>query len=108
VGDRPATPDALVIRGSNENVGPSEEAEAEFARELAKLITDSSSENRKVDKRTANALWDSSSMPSGLKKKRLDNETAESPEQGVMRFTVVSRRGHKQQVGVKIWTSPAY
>jgi len=58
-------------------------------------MTESSSDNRKVDKRTALSMWDSSAVPTGLKKKRPEEE--EDGENGVMKFTVITRRGHKQQ-----------
>ncbi|THU82420.1 ARM repeat-containing protein [Dendrothele bispora CBS 962.96] len=65
--------EALVLSASNsmqEYLGPSEEAEAEFDKELAKLVTDTSTESRKVDKKTAMALWDSSVLPPGMRRKR--------------------------------------
>lgn len=85
-----------------ENLGPSEEADADFARELAKLVTESSAESRKVDKRTALAMWDSTVMPPAIRKKRSDS-IDEGPEvnedgKGIMNFTVVTKRGNKPQV----------
>jgi regulator of nonsense transcripts 2 len=88
-------------------LGPSEEAEAEFAKELAKMVTDSSTESRKVDKKTALAMWDSAVLPPGTRKKRADESTDEGSVHGqngldaksnVMNFTVVSKRGNKQNV----------
>jgi len=93
----------VVVLSTQENLGPSEEAEAEFAKELAKMVTDSSAESRKVDKKTALALWDSAVLPPGARKKRVgegeDNGESELEGQGMMNFTVITKRGNKQQVG---------
>lgn len=96
----------MVLSASNtaqENLGPTEEAEAEFAKELAKMVTDTSTESRKVDKRTALALWDSAVPPPNMRKKRIDEQEAEgevptNPGGAVMNFTVITKRGNKQQV----------
>jgi Up-frameshift suppressor 2 len=91
----------VVVLSTQENLGPSEEAEAEFAKELAKMVTDSSAESRKVDKKTALALWDSAVLPPGARKKRVgDNGESELEGQGMMNFTVITKRGNKQQVGL--------
>ena len=85
-----------------ENLGPSEEDEADFAKELAKLVTDTSAESRKVDKKTALALWDSAVLPPNIRKKRQENDDESSAPQlkghDVMNFAVVTKRGNKQQV----------
>jgi len=104
-GDRPPSPDQEVVLSSNslqENLGPSEDAEAEFAKELAKLVTDTSTESRKVDKRTALALWDSAVLPPAVRKKRMDEKEEDSDEKevngpGTMAFTVITKKGNKQQ-----------
>lgn len=91
----------MVLSASNslqENLGPSDEAEAEFAKELAKMVTDASAESRKVDKKTALALWDSAVL---LRKRRVDEpdedgDGSEVDGQDVMSFTVITRRGNKQ------------
>jgi regulator of nonsense transcripts 2 len=62
------------------------------------MMAETSSEARKVDRRTAQALWNSSGAH---RKKRADQvggsgNEEEDPEK--MKFTVLSRRGHKQQV----------
>ncbi|KAK0504661.1 armadillo-type protein [Armillaria luteobubalina] len=97
-GERPPSPEQeIVLSGSGsmqENLGPSEEADAEFARELAKMVTDSSLESRKVDKKTALALWDSSVLP--VRKRREDPDEA-SDIDSMMKFTVLTKRGNKQQ-----------
>lgn len=84
-------------------MGPSEEADADFAKELAKMVTDSSAESRKVDRRTAQALWESAVLPPGTRKKRVDEDDEEIVEvadagQGIMNFTMITKRGNKQQV----------
>lgn len=105
--DRAPSPDQEVVlsAGNNlqENLGPSDEAEAEFAKELAKMVTDTSAESRKVDKKTALALWDSAVLPPNIRKKRVDEpdedgDGSEVDGQDVMSFTVITRRGNKQHV----------
>ncbi|KAK1225711.1 mRNA decay protein [Marasmius sp. AFHP31] len=102
VKDRPSSPEErIVLSSSQDNLGPSEEADAEFAKELAKLVTDTSNESRKVDKKTALALWDSAILPPAARKKRQeeadDDERANSQRNEVMTFTVVTKKGNKQQ-----------
>ncbi|KAG6849824.1 hypothetical protein H0H93_004633 [Arthromyces matolae] len=103
--DRAPSPEQeVVLSASNtmqDNLGPSEEADAEFAKELAKLVTDTSGDSRKVDKKTALALWDSSVLPPTLRKKKPDegdedNETADLHRPDIMAFTVLTKRGNKQ------------
>jgi regulator of nonsense transcripts 2 len=108
VGERAPSPDEeIVLSASNNNqeyFGPSEEADTEFAKELAKLVTDTSAESRKIDKRTALALWDSAVLPPALrKKKNIDDGEEEEDVKEVegsktMNFTVVTKRGNKQLV----------
>ncbi|THH19959.1 hypothetical protein EW146_g1328, partial [Bondarzewia mesenterica] len=101
--DRGPSPEpAVVVKPAHENLGPSEEAEAEFAKELAKMVTDSSAESRKVDRRTAQALWESAVLPPTMRKKRAEDEDEENGDadvgrQGVMNFTMITKRGNKQQ-----------
>ncbi|KAJ7497393.1 ARM repeat-containing protein, partial [Mycena latifolia] len=106
VDERAPSPDELVVLSASnslqDNLGPSEEAEAEFARELAKMVTDTSAESRKVDKKTALALWDAAVLPPGTRKKRPDEAddelgTHHAESQNVMNFTVITKRGNKQQ-----------
>ncbi|KAI0311900.1 ARM repeat-containing protein [Amylostereum chailletii] len=101
--DRGPSPEpAVVVMDVQENLGPSEEAEAEFAKELAKMVTDTSAESRKVDRRTAQALWESAVLPAGARKKRADGEDddGDSSESGpgIMNFTMLTKRGNKQQI----------
>ncbi|KAJ4483312.1 transcription factor [Lentinula aciculospora] len=97
----PSPEQAIVLSASNslqENLGPSEEAEAEFAKELAKMVTDTSAESRKVDKKTAMALWDSSVLPPSLRKKRPEDGDEDGElNTNMMHFTLVTKRGNKQQ-----------
>lgn len=85
-----------------ENLGPSEEADAEFAKELAKMVTDMSAESRKVDKKTALAMWDSTVLPPTIRKKRAEEDDGQLPTPAagndVMNFTVLTKRGNRQQV----------
>ncbi|KAF8200931.1 transcription factor [Pholiota molesta] len=104
--ERAPSPDQeVVLSASNslqEHLGPSEEADAEFAKELAKLVTDTSAESRKVDKKTALALWDSAVLPPNIRKKRTDEREDDEDEKdgassGTMAFTVITKKGNKQQ-----------
>lgn len=103
IDERTPSPEAVLLRGSQENMGPSAEADAEFEKELAKMMIDTSTESRRVDRKTALALWDSTALPAGIKKKRADDfdedgDTAASSEEPVMNFTLVTKRGKQQQV----------
>ncbi|KAK0212735.1 ARM repeat-containing protein [Desarmillaria ectypa] len=99
--ERPPSPEQeVVLSGSGsmqENLGPSEEADAEFARELVKMVTDSSLESRKVDKKTALALWDSSVLPAMRKRREDPDEASDIDGPDMMKFTVLTKRGNKQQ-----------
>lgn len=107
----PSPEQPIVLSSSNshqENLGPSEEAEAEFAKELAKMVTDTSNESRKVDKKTAMALWDSSVLPPTVRKKRADEgDEEEEVDENVMHFTIVTKRGTKHQVRQVLFLSAA-
>ncbi|KAE9411364.1 ARM repeat-containing protein [Gymnopus androsaceus JB14] len=97
----PSPEQAIILSASNsqqESLGPSEEADAEFAKELAKMVTDTSTESRKVDKKTAMALWDSSVLPPSVRKKRPEEgDEDEGIDENVMQFTIVTKRGTKHQ-----------
>jgi regulator of nonsense transcripts 2 len=104
------------VLSTQENLGPSEEAEAEFAKELAKMVTDSSTESRKVDKKTALALWDSAVLPPGIRKKRGEENSDERTTteqdgqdlgQDIMNFTVITKRGNKQNVRLLCYIWPS-
>lgn len=70
------------------------------------MVTDSSAEARKVDKRTAQALWDSAVIPSGIRRKKVDDATDDedasddgaSENQETMKFVLLMKKGNKQQV----------
>lgn len=105
--ERAPSPEAVLLRSSQESFGPSEDDEAEFAKELAKMVTDTA-ESRKVDKKTALALWDQTIPPPVVRKKRGDDSedavdstnAAQDDQAGVMKFTLFTKRGNKPQVGV--------
>ena len=69
------------------------------------MVTESSAEARKVDKRTAQALWDSAVLPTGVRKKKQDDsedegghsDTADTTILGKMKFTLLTKKGNKQQ-----------
>lgn len=88
----------LAANNTQEYLGPSEEAEAEFAKELAKMVTDTSLESRKVYKKTALAMWDSAVMPASRKRRDESEDIADADKPDTMKFTLLSRRGNKQQV----------
>ncbi|KAF5354670.1 hypothetical protein D9756_005377 [Leucocoprinus leucothites] len=106
VDDRAPSPDEeIVLSASNskqDSLGPSEEADVEFAKELAKLVTDTSAESRKVDKKTALALWDSAVLPPSARRKKAvddddeDEHVKDNEAPGIMNFTVITKRGNKQ------------
>ena len=103
--DRAPSPEAVLLKSSStlENLGPSEDDDADFEKELAKMVTDNA-ESRKVDKKTALALWDQTVPPPVLRKKRAEDAeegqlnagSAQGPE--VMKFTLFTKRGNKPQV----------
>lgn len=103
IDERPQSPDAVVLKASTtqENLGPSEDDLAEFEKELAKMVIDNT-ESRKVDKKTALALWDQAVPPPVIRKKRVDDaeefQTNAAEEPGVMKFTLFTKRGNKQQM----------
>jgi regulator of nonsense transcripts 2 len=87
------------VTSSQEILGPNEDEDAEFAKELAKLVTDTSAESRKVDRRTAQTLWESAVLPPGMRKRHEEGEgSTENANPAIMNFTMLSKRGNKQQV----------
>ncbi|KAF8843012.1 ARM repeat-containing protein [Paxillus ammoniavirescens] len=100
--DRTPSPDPVVVLSAQEHLGPSEEADADFAKELAKIITESSVESRKIDKKAA--WWDSAVLAPGARKKRADDNEADADGEAngangesVMNFTIITKRGNRQQ-----------
>jgi len=62
-------------------------------------VTDTSAESRKVDRRTAQTLWESAVLPPGMRKRHEEGDGAlESGNPGMMNFTMLTKRGNKQQV----------
>ncbi|OJT05098.1 Regulator of nonsense transcripts 2 [Trametes pubescens] len=106
VDERAPSPEAVLLKSQHEHIGPTEDDEADFAKELAKLVTDTSAESRKIDKKTALALWDTALPPPVIRKKKHDeyDEDGEvaagevAQDAGVMKFTLFTKRGNKQQV----------
>jgi len=95
----PSPEPAFVVTSSQEVLGPDEEEDAEFAKELAKLVTDTSAESRKVDRRTAQTLWESAVLPPGMRKRHEEGDSSlGSGNPGMMNFTMLTKRGNKQQV----------
>jgi regulator of nonsense transcripts 2 len=104
----PSPEEEVVLSASNshqEHLGPSEEEDAEFAKEFAKMVTDTSAESRKVDKKTALALWDNATLPPVVRKKRVDDHqeriNSHEGEVGTMAFTLITKRGNKQNVRLR-------
>jgi len=98
VDERSGSPDLLIVRQTRESLGPSEEADTDFAKELARMMAEPSNEIRKVDKRTALSLWDSSSISRKKRLDQTDGTDGQESDSSQMKFTVISRRGHRQQV----------
>ncbi|RXW16776.1 hypothetical protein EST38_g9080 [Candolleomyces aberdarensis] len=98
IDERPSSPEdeSVVMQTPQEYLGPDEEAEADFAKELAKMVTDTSADSRKVDKKTALALWDSAVIPPAIRKKRVDDPEERGTDDGMTNFVVLSKRGNKQ------------
>ncbi|KAG9123986.1 hypothetical protein FRC07_013290 [Ceratobasidium sp. 392] len=90
---RPVSPEAQLIFHHAENAGPSEEAQAEFEKELAKMFIEAPGENRRVDRK---AIWEGPSLPTGVRKKRDEDDEAER-NPGIVKFTVATRKGNKLQ-----------
>ncbi|KAI6046075.1 ARM repeat-containing protein [Pisolithus marmoratus] len=99
--ERAPSPEPVVVLSAQEHIGPSQEADEEFAKELAKIITESSAESRKIDKKTA--WWDNAILAPSTRKKRVEgteqniDDDADHANGSVMNFTVITRRGNKQQ-----------
>lgn len=74
---------------------------------MAKLVTESSTESKRVDRKTALALWESTVLPGGKKKRQDgaedDGDTGNSPtEENVMKFTLITKKGKQQQASLGI------
>lgn len=99
---RAPSPEEVLLLIPQENLGPSEEDESEFAKELAKMSLESSADSKKVDKKTALALWDSTVLTPSIRKKRGEDDMVQDDVPDMMKFTVLTKRGPKQQVGLSI------
>ncbi|KAG8922374.1 hypothetical protein FRC00_007517 [Tulasnella sp. 408] len=96
VSDRPGSPDEeVVLSHKPEPVGPSAEEEEDFNKELAKMMLDSNQEARKVDRKAAAVMWETTVMTGGAKKRKEDTEKPSANGHG-MNFTLLSRKGNKQ------------
>ncbi|KIY66874.1 ARM repeat-containing protein [Cylindrobasidium torrendii FP15055 ss-10] len=86
--------DVILSSTSHEHLGPTEDDEADFAKELARMVTDTN----KVDKKAAQAFWDSAVLPA-MRGKKKEDASVEDDANGTdnMRFMVLSRKGNKQQ-----------
>lgn len=72
------------------------------------MMTGTSAESRRVDRKTAIALWDSTALPASIKKRRgnrfdEDGDMPAPTEEPVMNFTLVTKRGKQQQVRFYLW-----
>ena len=95
----PSPEPPLIVTSSQETFGPNEDEDAEFAKELAKLVTDISTESRKVDRRTAQTLWESAVLPPGMRKRHEEGDgPPDGVNPGVMNFTMLTKRGNRHQV----------
>lgn len=87
----------IIVTRQEEQRDP--EAEAEFDRELSKLMADSI-DSRKFDRRPQFDV--PLPMRKGLKEISVDNEQQEmlSPPPNMMAFSLMTKRGNKQQVSI--------
>ena len=86
----------VVLLNAHENLGPSEEELAEFDREFSKLMSEAAADAKRVDRRAAQSVWDSTALPgSGVGKRRKDDqsELKNEEDKNIMKFTVLSKRG---------------
>ena len=86
----------VVLLNAHENLGPSEEELAEFDREFSKLMSEAAADAKRVDRRAAQSVWDSTALPgSGVGKRRKDDQSEQKNEEdkNIMKFTVLSKRG---------------
>ena len=70
------------------------------------MVTEAPGEAKKVDRRTAQALWDTSALPANIRKKKGDDsddddnisDATASDGTEFMKFTVLTKKGNKPQV----------
>lgn len=88
----------VVLLNAQENLGPSEEELAEFEKEFNKLMSEAAADSKRVDRRAAQSVWDSTALPgSGVGKRRKDDqsELKNEEDKNTMKFTVLSKKGFK-------------
>ena len=88
----------MVLLNGNENLGPSEEELADFDKDFSKLMSEAAADAKRVDRKAALSVWDSTALPgSGVGKRRKDDQSEQKNEEdkNIMRFTVLSKRGFK-------------
>lgn len=101
--DEPGSPTEEAVVLKMEHSGPTVEEDDEFNKELAKMLLDSAQESRKVDKKAASVMWETSVMPGVKKQRTQDTEISNGVGNNAMKFTVLSRRGAKQLVSWSSW-----
>ena len=88
----------LVLLNAHENMGPSEEDLADFDKEFTKLMSEAAADAKRVDRKAAQSVWDSTALPgSGVGKRRKDDQSEPKNEEdkNIMKFTVLSKKGFK-------------
>lgn len=68
------------------------------------MMLDSTQEARKVDRKAAAVMWETTVMSGGPKKKKEDPEksTTNGHDPDFMKFTLLSRKGNKQIVSLAL------
>lgn len=88
----------MVLLNANENLGPSEEELADFDKEFSKLMSEAAADAKRVDRKAALSVWDSTALPgSGVGKRRKDDQSEQKNEEdrNIMKFTVLAKKGFK-------------
>jgi regulator of nonsense transcripts 2 len=88
----------VVLLNAHENMGPSEEELAEFDKEFSKLMSEAAADAKRVDRKAAQSVWDSTALPGGgVGKRRKDDqsELKNEEDKNIMKFTVLSKKGFK-------------
>jgi regulator of nonsense transcripts 2 len=71
---------------------------AEFDKEFSKLMSEAAADAKRVDRKAAQSVWDSTALPgSGVGKRRKDDqsELKNEEDKNNMKFTVLSKKGFK-------------
>jgi regulator of nonsense transcripts 2 len=88
----------VVLLNAHENLGPSEDELTEFDKEFNKLMSEAAADAKRVDRKAAQSVWDSTALPgSGVGKRRKDDQSEQKNEEdkNIMKFTVLSKKGFK-------------